>query len=332
VAFKIFTPLALSSFSTSAISIKLLLSHINTHTNVIFFFSPFSHFLIFSENNWENTRRFSELAGWEKFIDLLLWISSTFAVASEDQGEQEIQKISSDSSLSPLSEWTIRNTQMKEIFQVLFLMFDGSDIHGKPTQSVDRTLLQIVLDTFNMEIRQSRENNLARAYAKEENPELQIFVLRFFGSLLERCPRNSVIRFIFTQRQTWDILLGPFFLVLEEGDNPKRDKYLFRILEERLFHFIGGLCITLPWREGQNLEVTGGPFIALSILCRLIEEGKANDRIIWRIMSTLLLIWREKEEEMIKLFQSNNALSSIVIQSLQLYSDLLFFLSGKTFN
>jgi hypothetical protein len=124
----------------------------------------------------ENTQRLSELGGWEKMIDFILWTSEEFAFT----GFQEKLPMQAD---QELDYWTHHGSQIRkkqpiesstnhsEIHaenETLVLLFEVIEAFCTPLDEkempngINKIMISILLDLFNEEIRQSPDNIRAR--------------------------------------------------------------------------------------------------------------------------------------------------------------------------
>lgn len=106
------------------------------------------------------------------------------------------------------------------------LSAEGS--HQRSTTPAKTSFL-VLLDLFNEEIRQTRQNLVARRLIRFVFPEVQLCVLRLLVLLHQRSPKTATFGGayqIMISCGVWDVLAGPFFLPTDPGSTATILEYL----------------------------------------------------------------------------------------------------------
>eukprot|EP01119_Soliformovum_irregulare_P006368 TRINITY_DN1829_c0_g1_i4.p1 TRINITY_DN1829_c0_g1~~TRINITY_DN1829_c0_g1_i4.p1 ORF type:complete len:2863 (-),score=933.99 TRINITY_DN1829_c0_g1_i4:39-8627(-) len=193
-----------------------------------------------------NASRVSQLGGFEKLMDCILWTSENFptntkhnwARASRAGNSDEIpmnsprtiaRSISSafveEDALPPPSPLE-RDThkEISDLFNVLHSCIVRG-ISGSVATVTHKIILGLLLDIFDDEIRSSTNNTRSRALLQSKFPELQLQVLELLIRLLSNGDSKSNFEFspisiieICQNNQMWDILFSEYFFHFPAGD------------------------------------------------------------------------------------------------------------------
>jgi hypothetical protein len=130
-----------------------------------------------------------------------------------------VQPEGSDSTPQP---WSSANPQLESLFAVVLQMCLSQTSSEAATaasqlkiQVANRTTLLVLLDLFNEEIRQTRQNLVARRLIRFVFPEVQLFVLKLLVMLHQlrpQSPQRPGAYQLMVDCAVWDVLSGPFFL------------------------------------------------------------------------------------------------------------------------
>lgn len=225
------------------------------------------------QGNSTNARRISSLGGWEKIMDMILWVTEVFSInplitrakllAGSGRPKATVSRWNSgskratgargenpaiDASPSPSEGFMqfdenrmvgrmaapepnlpTRTRELDTLFKLLFNICMGTaaadpatlskeqqSSQGTDLSKINRVVVNIIIDLFNVDIRQSPHNVRVRTKLKTEYCELQIVVLQFIVRMVEKSPVSAILC---RRYRLWDALFSDsfFYCGLDEG-------------------------------------------------------------------------------------------------------------------
>ncbi|KAJ5074097.1 hypothetical protein M0811_00725 [Anaeramoeba ignava] len=152
-------------------------------------------------------------------------------------------------------------------------------------------LISICLDIFNTDSDQKPQNQIAKNYLLNQNPGLQLYILKFFQSLFE-----TSIHPIFASKIFWKYLFNKYFLFYfnENFKSVENVPQSFKILRDYLLQF--SFFVSNKFNLSHSSQIIH--------LINIVYHNKSNIDLAYHIFSTICqLFYRQKDPEKFEIFR-----------------------------